>query len=566
MKRVLVLIAVICAGQLSFGQVSAKLMRDIDVSDKQITFVYGGDIWIMPKEGGTAIQVSHSPGEELWPKFSPDGRSIAFSASYNGNQDIYVMPVTGGLPTRVTYNSYSDRMVDWHPDGEHLLFTSKRESGRQSVSQFYLASREGGMPEKLSIPYGELASYSPEGNSLAYITKITENYPFKRYRGGLSSDVLIHDLVNNTTENITSSHAIDGKPAWVGDQLFYLSDQGKNMRLNVWVYHRSEKKSTQVTFLEDFDISFLSGSSSELVFEAGGTLYLMDAETKAYEPVDVNVVSDLSLEMPRSVRVGDNIRNMSASPEGKRIVFEARGELFNVPVKEGYLLNLTRSSGAFDMMPAWSPDGKNIAFWSDQSGEYELYLQDPEKEKDPVKLTNRGSGFGYQLSWSPDSRKIAFIDEANDITIIDVESRETVVAGNYRWNMGHGSRYYYHIAWSPDSKWIAFSEGLDNSHSAIFLYNLEEKKSSQITSGFYEDAGPIFRTDGKYLFFLTDRGMSVAYSDIDDGTWIYPNSTKIAAMALNRDVQSLFMPKNDALKGEDPKDEKSDEGKDEGKT
>ena len=565
MKKVFVLLAVIFAAQLSFGQISARLMRYSDVSDHQITFVYGGDIWIMPKTGGTAIQVTHSPGEESWPKFSPDGKFIAYSASYNGNQDVYVMPATGGMPTRVTYNSFGDRMVEWHPDGKHLLFASKRESGRQSFSQFYLVSKEGGMPEKLTIPYGELASYSQDGNSVAYITRITENYPFKRYRGGLTSDVLIFDLVNNQAENITTSLAIEGKPAWVGEKIFFLSDRGEKMRLNVWEYNTAEKRATQVTFMEDFDISSLSASNSELVFEAGGTLYLMDAETKAYEPVEVHVISDLSLEMPRSVDVSKNIRNMSASPEGKRIAFEARGELFNVPVKEGYLLNLTHSSGAFDMMPAWSPDGKNIAFWSDRSGEYELYLQDPEKEKDAVQLTSRGKGFGYQLFWSPDSKKIAFVDETNDITVLDVESKETFLAGNFRWNLGHGRRYGYTIAWSPDSKWIAFTEGLDNSHTAIFLYNVEEKRASQVTSGFYEDAGPVFSIDGKYLFFLTDRGMNAAYSDMDDGTWIYPNSTKIAAMALARDSESLLMPKNDALNGEDKKEEKNEEGKEEKK-
>ena len=515
----------------------------------------------MPKTGGTAIQLTHSPGEESWPKFSPDGKSIAYSASYNGNMDVYVMPVTGGVPIRVTYNSFDDRLVDWYPGGELLLFASRRESGRQSYSQFYLVSKDGGLPEKLPIPYGELGSFSPDGNLLAYITRITENYPFKRYRGGLTSDVLIHDFANKKAENITTSLAIEGKPAWVGDKVFFLSDRGEKMRLNVWEYDTGKKIATQVTFMEDFDISSLSASQSELVFEAGGTLYLMDAETKAYKPVDVQVVSDLSLEMPRSVDVSKDIRNMSASPEGKRIIFEARGELFNAPVKEGYLLNLTRSSGAFDMMPAWSPDGLNIAFWSDRSGEYELYLQDPEKKNEPVQLTSRGKGFGYQLYWSPDSKKIAFVDETNDITVLDVGSKESSVVGNYRWNLGHGSRYGYDIAWSPDSKWMAFTEGLDNTHSAIFLYDLEGKKTTQVTSGFYQDAGPVFSTDGKHLFFLTDRSMDVAYSDMGDGTWIYPNSTQIAAMALNSEVPSLLGPLNDALKAEGEKEEKKEEGK-----
>jgi tricorn protease len=442
--------------------------------------------------------------------------------------------------------------VDWHPDGKRLLFASRRESGRQSYCQFYLVDREGGLPEKLAIPYGELASFSPDGNGLAYITKITENYPFKRYRGGLSSDILIYHMDSGKTENITNNPAIDGKPAWIGNRIYFLSDRGENMRLNVWVYDTLLKNLSQVTFMEDFDISFLSAGNSELVFEAGGVLYLLEDKAGTFKPVEVNVVSDLSLEMPRSVNVSNNIRNLSASPEGKRIVFEARGELFNVPELEGYILNLTASSGAFDMLPSWSPDGLTIAFWSDRSGEYEIYLQDPGKTKEPVQLTSRGKGFGYQLFWSPDSKKIAFIDETNDISVIDIASRETLVAGNYRWNVEHGGRYNYHIAWSPDSKWISFTQGMDNSHDALLFYNLEEKRARQVTSGFFDDTHPVFSEDGKYLYCLTNRSMNALYSDLDDGTWVYPNATQVACIPLTAEIPSLLQPKNDELKPGNP--------------
>jgi tricorn protease len=565
MKKLLMSILTLAVVNMIFGQVSARLMRYADVSEEQIAFVYGGDIWIMPKEGGTAHQLTHSPGEESWPRFSPDGKELAFSASYNGNMDLFVMPSSGGIPTRITYNSFDDRILEWHPDGQRVLFASKRESGRQSYSQFYLVDKTGGMPEKIPVPYGELASFSPDGRYLAYITKITENYPFKRYRGGLSSDLLLYDIKEKLVTNLTNSHAIDGKPAWAGDQLFYLSDAGEHMRLNVWQYDLTEKKGKQLTFFEDFDISSLSASSEELIFEAGGTIYLMDADSKEYNPVDVTVLSDLSLEIPRTINVGEDIRNMAASPEGKRILFEARGEIFNVPVKEGYVLNLTQSSGAFDMLPAWSPDGKNIAFWSDRSGEYELYLQDPAKENDPVQLTSRGKGFGYQPYWSPDSRLIAFIDEKNDITVIDVTSKTSVVAGNYRWNVGHGSRFGYPINWSPDSKWIAFTEGMDNTYNAIFLYNMETKLKLKASSGFYDDTYPVFSTDGKYLFFLTDRNMQPVYSDMGDGTWVYPNATQVAVMALTADTPSLLVAKNDALK-EEKKEEEKGNGEKEKKT
>ena len=351
MKKALLLFSALLFFQTTYGQISAKLMRYMDVSDTQITFVYGGDIWVMPKSGGTAIQVTHSPGEESWPRFSPDGKSIGYTASYQGNSDVYVMPTAGGVPTRVTYQSHADRMVDWHPDGERLLFASRRELGQRSSQQFFLVSKEGGLPEKLKIPYGELASYSPDGNHLAYITKITENYPFKRYRGGLASDILIYDLRNNSAVNVTDNHANDGKPAWVGDKVYFLSDQAEDMRLNIWAYDTKTKSATQITKFKDFDISFMSAGKKDIVFEVGGTLYLMDVSNHQYKPVEVNIVSDLSVEMPRSKDVSKRISNMTASPKNKRIVFEARGELFNVPVKEGYVINMTKSSGAFDREP-----------------------------------------------------------------------------------------------------------------------------------------------------------------------------------------------------------------------
>lgn len=560
MKRILLVLVMIGITTSIQAQISAKLMRYMDVSDSQITFVYGGDIWVVDKDGGTAIQITHSQGEESWPRFSPDGKEIAFTASYNGNQDVYVMPVTGGIPTRVTYHSYADRMVDWHPNGEQLLFASRRELGQRSGNQFFLVSKKGGFAEKLDIPYGELGSFSGDGNHLAYITKITENYPFKRYRGGLSSDILIYNLRNNTAENITINEANDGKPAWVGDKVYFLSDQGEEIRLNIWQYHTDTKETTRVTNFTDYDISYMGASENELVFENAGNMYLLNTATNQYKEVDVNIISDLSVEMPRKTDVSGRINNMTAAPGAKRIVFEARGELFDVPVSEGYTINLTNSSGAFDREPSWSPDGKHIAYWSDKSGENEIYLKSTESDEEAKKLTNRGMGFGYTLHWSPNNEKIAFIDEKNDITIVDVASGNSSIVGNTVWNTGHGGRFGYPISWSHDSNWITFSEGLDNSNSAVFVYNLDSKEKHQVSSGFFQDSYPVFSTDGKYLFYLTNRNFSANYSDMD-GTWIYPNSTQIASVSLTKDTPSLLQPKSDELdlpKDEDDSDESED--------
>ena len=562
MKRILFcifLISFTCISSQTFSQINAKLMRYMDVSDTHIVFVYGGDIWMVPKEGGNATQITHSPGEESWPRFSPNGEWIGYSASYNGNEDVYVISSKGGVPTRITYHTDSDRMIDWHPDGNHLIFASKRETGQRRTSQIFLVNKEGSFPERLSVPYGELASYSPDGSKIAYITKITENYPFKRYRGGLTSDIFIFDLNSNTAENITNNKANDGKPAWVEDKIYFLSDQDENMRLNIWAYDTKNKNTTQITNFKDFDISHMSAGKNEIVFEAGGIMYLLNTENQEYKPVDIHVVSDLSLEMPRAEDVSKRISNMTAAPEGKRIIFEARGELFNVPKEEGYTLNLTKSSGAFDRNPSWSPDGKYIAFWSDMSGENEIYLKASKENEPAKKITNRGKGFGYKLYWSPDSKYISFIDETNTIYLLEVASTSITTVDKTSWNVGHGSRFGYSISWSPDSKWFTYTKGLENANEAVFIYNLAEKKVHQATNGFYQDFQPVFSEDGKYLFYLTNRNMSATYSDLGDGTWIYPNTTQIAAVALTNEIPSLLEPKNDELEIKEDKENEKEE-------
>lgn len=566
MKKSLFTLVFSCLlGTLLSAQISAKLMRYLDVSETQITFVYGGDLWVVPKDGGTALQVTHSPGEESYPRFSPDGKSVAYTAMYNGNMDVYVLPVTGGVPTRVTYQSHADRMVDWHPDGERLLFASRRELGQRSGRQFFLVDKDGGMAERLPIPYGELASYSPDGKQLAYITKITENYPFKRYRGGLTSDILIYDTQSQEVVNVTNNTANDGQPAWAGDKVYFLSDQAENMRLNLWVYDTKTKTSRQVTQFTDFDISRLAAGPSDLVFEMGGTLYRMDLATEKYEAVPVNVISDLSVEMPRAEDVSRNISNMTAAPGGKRVVFEARGELFNVPVKEGYTMNLTHSSGAFDRDPSWSPDGKTLAFWSDLSGEYEVYLQAADGSSPARKMTKRGKGFGYTLHWSPDSKLLAFVDETNTIYTLNAASGELKTVTRNTWNIGHPGRGGYPLSWSPNSEWLTFALGQDNANEAIFCYSTKTGSLERVSSGYYNDSSPVFSADGKYLFYLTNRNFSPSYSDMNDGTWVYPNATQIAAVSLTKEAPSLLNARNDMVELKEEEKEKEKDEKEEEK-
>ena len=544
MKK-LVFFSTLLSSLTTVAQIDARLFRFPDVSATQIAFVYGGDIWIVPKTGGTANRITSSTGEEAFPRFSPDGKTLAFSATYDGNTDVYTMPVSGGVPVRLTWHSAPDRVVDWHPDGKRILFASGRESGTPAYRQLYLISVKGGLPEKLLVPYGELASFSPDGNNIAYVTKITENYPFKRLRSGLASDILVFDLKKGTAENITKSDATEGKPVWVNNKIYYVSDAGAAKRRNIWVYDVDKKSKEQLTDFKDIDINHMSAGPEELVFQAGGRLYLLNLTTNKYAEVKINVVADISTLMPRTVNVGDNIRNFDISPDAKRSVFEARGELFSIPAENGVIINLTNTSGAWERAPSWSPNGNWLAYWSDETGENEIYLRD-NLSGQAKKLTNFGRGMGWTLSWSPDSKKIAFINDLQEIKLLTIAGASLETIDNTT-DLPYNGLRGFSVNWSADSKWITYSKGITNLNNAIFMYSLEKKKVYQATSGYYNDFNPVFDPSGKYLFFATDRNFNPSYSNFDN-TWIYPNSTQLAVATLDPSTPALLYAKNDEIK------------------
>ncbi|MEL6925685.1 MAG: peptidase S41, partial [Bacteroidota bacterium] len=376
MKPTLILFFVCCFCSLLDAQVSARLFQQPDVSDTHIAFSYGGDIWIVPKTGGTAAKLSSAKGNEGFPKFSPDGSQLAFSGNYDGNTDIYVIPTFGGVPVRATHHGMNDRLIDWYPDGKHLLYASSMESGKQRFSQFYKISSSGSLPEKLPVAYGEFASLSADGSKLAFTDRSRIFRTWKRYRGGTAADVWIFDLKTMASENITDNTANDELPMWVGDKIYYLSDVGPAQRFNIWSYDMQSKEKKQITRFDDFDVHFPSAGKTEIVFEAGGKLHLLDLQTEKTKSVDIQVITDMVTIKPRKESAERYMQNMSISPDGNRALVEARGELFSIPAENGVVKNLTQSSGVAERFPAWSPDGKYVAYWSDKSGEYELMVRD----------------------------------------------------------------------------------------------------------------------------------------------------------------------------------------------
>ncbi|MCX8105633.1 MAG: PDZ domain-containing protein [Ignavibacterium album] len=541
------------------AQVDAQMLQYPDVSKTHITFTYAGDIWIVAKEGGTAYKLTSAKGVEGFAKFSPDGSMIAFSGNYDGNVDVYVIPSLGGLPKRITHHGMSDRIIDWFPDGKNLIFASSRESGKQRFNQFYKVSKDGGIAEKLPLPYAEFGSVSPDGKKIAFTIISSAFRTWKRYLGGMAADIFIFDFDKMTSENISKNIANDEMPMWKENKIYFLSDRDKNQRYNIWVYDLSTKQNKQLTFFDKFDVRFPSIGENEIVFEAGGLLYLLDLSTEKIREVKVNVVTDGATLLTQNENVEKLIQNFSISYNGSRALFEARGEIFSVPAENGAVINLTQSSGSAERYPSWSPNGKYIAYFSDKTGEYQLTIRDIEKPNEEKVLTSFEDGFRYNIYWSPDSKKLVFIDQTMTINLYDLTSDKLTKVDKQLWYYEGGLRNFT-VGWSSDSRYFTYAKDQENRTSSIAIYDIKEGKVRQLTSGFYSDSNPVFDPDGKYLYFLTNRNFSPVYSDFDN-TWIYPNSTQIAVVTLSKETLSPVAPKNDTISVKKEDEAKSDEKK-----
>jgi tricorn protease len=541
------------------AQINAGLFAYPDVSKTQIVFSYANDLWIVSKSGGNAEKISSPPGVESFPKFSPDGQSIAFTGNYDGNKDVYTIPSSGGVPLRITEHGFNDRVVDWTPDGKAVLFASGRESGRDRFNQFYTVASTGGPAVKLPFPYAEFGSYSTYGKDMALVFVNQAFRNWKRYRGGWKANIHIFHFADNSSENISANEvAGDEFPMWNDHFIYFLSDRGSELRMNLWRYDVTSKKREQLTHFTDYDIHFPSLGPDDIVFEEGGKLFLFSLSTQQVTEVKLAVVTDRATLKPRMVSAEKYVQHAAVSPDGNRVLMEARGEIFSLPAVDGFVKDLTRTTGAGERYPAWSPDGKTIAYWSDQSGEYELWLQPAGKEESPRKITSYGAGFRYGLTWSPDSKKLAFIDKAMKIKIIDIGANSTTDVDQALRFMDGGCENF-RCSWSPESRWLVYSRDLDNYHNAIFIFDTRNKKLQQVTDGYYSCDNPVFDNEGKYIYLTTNQSFTPYYSDLDN-TFIYGNSTRLAVISLKKTTPSLLYPKNDTVSVK-PEESKSDDKK-----
>lgn len=539
------------AGAAELQAPDARMLRFPDVSAEKIVFVYAGDLWTVPRTGGLARKLSSPRGQEQFPKFSPDGRTIAFSGNYDGNTDVYTVPTDGGVPRRLTHHSSADLVVEWYPDGKSVLYRSGMLSPSIRFNRFFRQPVEGGMPETLPVPYGELATFDADAGQMAFQFISREARTWKRYRGGMASDIWLYDFKENTSEKLTDFAGTDAIPMWHENTIYFLSDRDEHKKLNIWAYDLDTKETRQITKFTEYDVKWPSIGPDAIVFENAGQLYLLGLANEMHQAIAVQVPADLPRARTTLKSVSSNIQSYGISPSGKRAVFEARGEIFTVPAKHGSTRNLTNTAGVAERYPAWSPDGKLVAYFSDKTGEYELYTRSSEGKGDEKQITEGGKAFRYHPVWSPDSEKIAFTDKTGSLFVLEVQNGEPKFIDKDEWDKL--SSY----SWSADSRWLAYAKTMPNRNGSIFIYDNEEQKTHQVTSDYYNDTNPVFDVEGDYLFFRSERSFSPVYGNMDR-TWIYPNSTLIYAATLRKDVGSPTAPRSD-----EEYTEKSDKTKEE---
>ncbi len=552
----------------------ARLLRFPAIHGDQVVFTYAGDLYTVASTGGVARKLTTDVGYEMFPRFSPDGSSIAFTGQYDGNTEVYLMSAEGGVPRRLTYTAtlgrddVSDRMgpnnivMGWRDD-KSVIFRSRRIDWNDFRGHLFLASTEGGLPEELPLPRGGFCSYSPDRKQLAYNRVFREFRTWKRYRGGQADDIWIYDFASKTTVNITGNPAQDIIPMWVGNRIYFLSDRDEHKRLNLYSVDPQTREVTKHTDFTEYDCKFPSAGGNAIVFENGGWLYRFDIATNTTAKIPVRILDDFDAGRGGLVDVSKSVTNYEISHDGKRALFGARGEIFTVPAKYGPTRNITNSSGAHERSGKWSPDGKWIAYIGDASGEDEIYIQAPGENAAPVKLTEKGDTYKYDLLWSPDSKYLLWGDKKQRLQYVDVGTREVTLVAQAVWEITS-------FAWSPDSKWIAFARPEEKTMTTIQLYSLVKKETSPVTDGWYSSYAPQFSADGKYLFFVSNRSFSPMYGQTEFN-YAYFDMAKIYFVTLAKDTKSPFEPKSDEVgaaeekKGEEKKKEgegDKDKGKD----
>ncbi|MEN8225317.1 MAG: PDZ domain-containing protein [Bacteroidota bacterium] len=551
------------------AQDESRLLRFPAIHGDQVVFSYAGDLYTIGRDGGVARKLTNDPdGYEMFARFSPDGTSIAFTGQYDGNTEVYVMPASGGVPFRATYTAtlgrddISDRMgpnnivMTWK-DNEKIVYRSRKQSFNSFKGQLFHAFKDGGLSEELPLPTGGFCSYSPDGKKIAYNRVFREFRTWKYYKGGMADDVWIYDFESKELENITNNEYQDIFPMWHGTKIYFLSDRDRTM--NLFVYDTESGNTEKLTDYTVYDIKFPSLGDKAIIYENGGFLYTYDLGTAAITKVNVVIAEDLASGRNELKDASKNISSFAIAPDGKRVTFGARGDVYTVPVKSGITRNLTRTSGVNDRNVEWSPDGKYISYVSDISGEDEIYLIAQDGSGEAEQITDNGDTYKYNPEWSPDGKKLLWADKKLRLQYVNIESGAiTEVEQASAWEI----RDY---GWSPDSRWITYTRPENRAVNQVWVYNIESGEKQAVTDEWYNCGNASFSDDGKYLFFTSSRDFNPIYSSTE---WnhAYRDMNRIYFVTLQKDTPNPFEPENDEVSIKSDEEAGSENGKKEEST
>jgi len=543
-KSLFFLLALIACSVLVSAQETqeGRLMRFPDIYKDKVTFFYGGDLWLASTSGGAARRITSGQGRELFPKFSPDGKWIAFTGQYDGNFNVYVMPSDGGQPKQLTFHQGSahqlnDRMgihnqvISWMPDSKRIVFLSRRDASNGWTKRPFTVSIDGGLPQPLPMDQGGLLSYSPDGTKLAYNIIFRNFRTWKRYTGGLAQAITIYDLKNNTSEDIPHTDWTDSFPMWHGNTIYFTSDRGPEHHLNLYSYDVSSKQVEQLTHYAEWDVMWPSLGPDAVIFENAGYLYTYDFQSKQPKKVTIELPADRPAALKHWDNVGRLATDFDIAPDGKRAVFSARGDVFTVPAKEGSVRNVTRTPGIREQKVSWSPDGRWIAYVSDRTGEDEIYISPQDGLGKEQQITSGYKGFKFAPVWSPDSKKTAWGDKDINLWWVDITEKKPVKVDHDEY--GEITNYN----WSPDSKWLAYDKQSENNYAVVYLYSLSNQKSTPVTSSLNNSYDAVFDPEGKYLYFLSDRDFNEVLGNVDF-EFANPKTTRVYIVTLKKDEQS----------------------------
>ncbi|HWM26246.1 MAG TPA: S41 family peptidase [Chthoniobacterales bacterium] len=541
---------------------TTRLLRFPATNDRQIVFCYAGELYTVPKDGGTARRLTSGPGYSSFPRFSADGAQLAFTSQYDGNTEVYVMPGEGGVPKRLTTTAtlarddISDRMgpnnivMTWQNTKPLVVFRSRKKTFNSFLGELYTVGLDAELPQQLPLPRGGFASFSPDDSKMAFNRVFREFRTWKHYRGGMADDVWIHDFKTSKTDNLTNDPAQDICPMWGPDnRIYFISD--RDGRMNLFSTDLAGKDTKQLTTFKDFDIKFPSIGKDSIVFEQAGYIWRFDLAKGQAAPVPIDIKEDLASGRSAFIDASKNIQSVTTAPDAQRVIAVARGDLFSVPMKDGTARNLTRTSNVHERDAVWSPDGKWIAYNSDATGENELYVRSQDGKGQPQQITSNADTYYYPAIWSPDSKKLLWSDRLQRLRYVDVASKAITQVdqdkeGEFPW-----------YDWSPDSQWIAWARPEENGGNKVYLFSTADKKTTAVTDDWYSAENPTFSDDGKYLMLTSSRDFRPLFGQTDFSN-VYRDLERVYLVTLARETESPLGPRSDEVGKKKDKDKDGD--------